>query len=189
MAEDVDKQLRRIQGLASKLEANHSQVDEMMLLMKADGLAAMRYGQFSSNNIPDPTSQAAFSSRRVVDADGYGKEVIVWRDHRPEADREGYQAAIRAAELALDAADTIRQRYMSANLEIRNRLDPTEFCHIHWALHLYEGHRRTKGNLCTTCAKFYDEHKREPTATEADYYHRHGRWPHRLVDPKERRAV
>jgi hypothetical protein len=87
--------------------------------------------------------------------------------------------------------DERRRRYISANNEIRNRLDPAEFCVVHFALHLYEGHRRQKGtgNLCPLCFKFYDENKREPSGTEADYFHRHGRWPHKLYDPKERRAV
>jgi hypothetical protein len=152
-------------------------------------LAAMRYGQFSSNNIPDPTSQAAFTAKRIVDEAGYGREVIVWRDHRPEDDYRAYHAAIKEMDRLAVLADTLRQRYMSANMDIRNRLDPTDWCVVHWHLQLYEGHRRTKGNLCKLCAAFYDENKREPTSTEADYFHRHGRWPHRLVDPKERKAV
>jgi len=142
----------------------------------------MRYGQYGGS-FPDPTA------RTVFDATGDPRTAVKWRDHRPEDDRKAYWAAIATAEKALEEADTIRQRYMSANNEIRNRLDPTDWCHIQYALRIYEGHRRTKGNLCTICAKFYDENKREPSATEADFYHRHGRWPHKLVDPKERRAV
>lgn len=189
MGEDIPKLLRRLQGQAGKLETNHPQVDETMRLMVADGLAAQRYGQFGNGNIPDPTSQAAFSSKRVVDKDGYGKEVIIWRDHRPEDDLARYYEIAGQVGKLFEEWDTIRHRYMSANLDIRNRLDPTDWCSVHYALHIYEGHRRAKGNLCKICAAFYDENKREPTPTEADYYHRHGRWPHRLVDPKERRAV
>ena len=60
---------------------------------------------------------------------------------------------------------------------------------VHWHLRITEGHRRVKGNLCSLCAGFYDLNGVEPTATQADYYHRHGRWPHALFDPKARKAV
>lgn len=189
MANDIEASLRRIQGLAGKVETNHAQVDSMMRLQIADGLGAQQFGQMGNGNVPDPTSRAAFTTKRVMNAEGRDTEVIIWRDHRPEDDRADYIAAIEKAELLLEQADTIRQRYMSANNNIRDRLDPTEFCVLHFSLHLYEGHRRVKGPMCKICAGFYDEHKREPTATEADYYHRHGRWPHKLVDPKQRRAV
>jgi hypothetical protein len=53
MAEDVLARLRRIQGLAAKLEVHHAQIDEMMSLMVQDGLTAMPYGQYGGS-IPDP---------------------------------------------------------------------------------------------------------------------------------------
>lgn len=180
MPEDICRVLRRIQGHAGKLEANHAQVDEMMLLSIQDGLGAMRYGQYGGS-FPDPTA------RTVIAPDAARN---IWaRDNRAEDDRADYASCIKTAADALERADTIRQHYMSANNNIRDRLDPSDWCVVHFAMHLYEGHRRVKGPLCKTCSSFYDENKREPTPTEADYYHRHGRWPHKLYDPKERRAV
>lgn len=190
MAEDIEKLVRRIIGQATKIEVNHHQVNETMRLMVADGLAAMRYGQFSSNNIPDPTSQAAFQAKRALAEDGiHTREVIVWRDHRPEDDLKRYHEIAGLVSSLFEEWDTIRQRYMSANMDIKNRLDPTDWCRTHWDLQLYEGHRRVKGDMCRICADFHEANHRPPTATECDYYHRHGRWPHRLVDPKERKAV
>lgn len=177
---DLPKLLTRIQGLAGKLEANHSQVVEMMRLMVQDNLRAMAYGQYGGST-PNPTQNA------VIAPDGSTR---MWaRDNQAEADLAAYSRAIEEADRQLGLADDIRRKHMSANLDIRNRLDPSEFCVVHWPLHLYEGHRRTKGPLCKICGLFYDENKREPTATEADYYHRHGRWPHKLFDPKARKAV
>lgn len=189
MANDIEASLRRVQGLAGKLETNHPQVDQMMKLMIADGLAAMRYGQFGNGNTPDPTSQAAFSSRRIVDDTGYGREVIVWRDHRPEDDQKRYFEIARTVEALFEEWDSIRQRYMSANMDIKNRLDPTDWCRTHYHLQIYEGHRRFKGDRCKICQQFFEENGRDPTPTEADHYHRHGRWPHKLVDPKARKVV
>jgi hypothetical protein len=166
--------------LVTKLETNHAQIDEMMVLHVQDGLGAMRYGQYGGST-PDPTA------RTVIAPDGALH--VFARNNTAENDRTGYWQDLKEVERILERMDDTRRRYMSANLDIRNRLDPTDFCAIHFALHLYEGHRRVKGNLCKICAGFYDEHKREPTGTEADYFHRHGRWPHRPVDPKERRPA
>lgn len=180
MAEDVRQRYQRLRWLVVKLETNHSQVDEMMGLMIQDGLGAMRYGQYGGS-FPDPTA------RTVIAPEG-AKNVFA-RDNRAETDRREQWADLAELERILERMDTRRQHYMSANNNIRDRLDPTDFCRTHWALHLYEGHRRVKGDMCSICSAFYDENKREPTPTEADYYHRHGRWPHKLYDPKERRAV
>lgn len=180
MAEDIRARFRRLRWIVVKLETNHTQVDEMMLLQIQDGLGAMRYGQHGGS-FPDPTA-------RTVIAPDSAKNVFA-RDNRAETDRNEQWADLAELERILDRMDARRQRYMSANNNIRDRLDPTEFCALHFGLHLYEGHRRVKGDRCKLCDEFFVENKREPTPTEADYYHRHGRWPHKLYDPKERRAV
>jgi hypothetical protein len=185
MAEDFGKRCRRMIGHLEKLEASHQQVDEMMAIQVADGLGAQQYGQLGSNNVPDPTSRVAFKAKTGVD----GREVIVWRDHRPEDDRKALNAHLKDAEYALEQADIIRQRYMSANNEIKLRLDPTDWCRIHFHLQHYEGHRRYRGDLCSLCYRYKEANGHEPTPTEVDYHHVHARWPHKLYDPKSRKVV
>lgn len=84
--------------------------------------------------------------------------------------------------------ETTLASYVPASNDARNRLDPTVYCRIHWALHLYEGHRRWKGDLCSLCYRYKEKNRVEPTPTEIDYHHRHGRWPHKPVDPKTGKA-
>jgi hypothetical protein len=74
-------------------------------------------------------------------------------------------------------------------MELRLRLDPTDWCRIHFHLQHYEGHRRYRGDLCSLCYRYKEANGFEPTPTEADYHHTHGRWPHKLYDPKSRKAV
>jgi len=195
VADNIERSLRVIQKLAGKLEANHPQVDETMRLMVADGLAAMQYGQFGNGNIPDPTSSAAFTAKRVVEADGYGREVIVWRDHRPEDDRKRYYELADIATKAFEEWDTIRQRYMSANRDMWLRLDPGDFCRPHWFLMHREPDlqklipRRVTGDLCKDCNSFRVDNGRAPEPLEVEYFSKHLKWPHKLYDPKERRVV
>lgn len=189
MAEDIVKRVERWRWVLTKYGHDYVQINEMMRLQVADGLAAMRYGQFSSNNTPDPTSQAAFTSKRVVDDTGYGKEVIIWRDHRPEDDLAQQALDEQELEKITTRMDERRRRYMSANMDIRNRLDPTDWCRIHFHLQHYEGHRRYRGDLCSLCYRYKEANGHEPTATEVDYHQTHGRWPHKLYDPKSRKVV
>lgn len=170
----------RIQGLAAKNEVYCEEVLEMMRLQIKDGLGAMAYGQFGGST-PNPTQNAVIASE---------ESLHVWaRDNQAETDLLEYET--RRARILADSefCDYLRRKYMSASNDERNRLDPTDYCVVHWALHLHEGHRRHKGNLCKLCAGFYEENKREPTSTEADYFHRHGRWPHRLVDPRTKKPA
>jgi hypothetical protein len=157
--------------LVGKLEPHILEVLAMMRSHIIDGLSAMRYGQYGGST-PDPTGNTAGTRDSVAETHlkAMFDHVEAMFDHAEEADR-------------------LRRLYMSANNNIRDRLDPTDFCVVHWHLQVYEGHRRFKGPLCKICAGFYDENGREPTPTEADHYHRHGRWPHKRYDPKERRAV
>jgi hypothetical protein len=168
--------------LIGKLEPHILEVLAMMRSRIPDGLGAARYGQFGGS-FPDPTAGAVF------DVHGDEEKAVRWRDGAPERDLAEFEAAIDTAHKALLKADEKRRANMSANNNIRDRLDPTDFCSVHWHLQVYKGHRRFKGPLCKICAGFYDENGREPTPTEADHYHRHGRWPHKRYDPKERRAV
>lgn len=183
-------------GLAEKLETNHDGITNMMQLRVADGLSAMAYGQYGGS-FPDPTPRTVFDvDGDIYDADGEPVPVR-WRDARPEQDLVDYVAGIVAAEKALDYVDFLRRKYTSANEDIRNRLDPSDFCRVHWFCQFDRDlpdkqkfcPKRVVGDLCKDCNQFRVANGREPTATEADFYHRHGRWPHKLVDPKERRAV
>ncbi len=154
-----------------KLEPNILEVLAMCRSHIQDGLSAARYGQYGGS-IPDPTLNTA-----------------IIRDSVAETHLAAIQAKVESMWNDADELDRLRRLYMSANNNIRDRLDPSDFCVIHFHLQVYEGHRRFKGNLCKLCAGFYDENGREPTPTEADHFHRHGRWPHKLYDPKERKAV
>lgn len=201
MAEDIGSRLERMRETVKKLLANNDRVEEMMRLRVADGMGAMVYGQYGGS-FPDPTPGAVFD----VHGDIYGPDglpvPVRWRDRKPEQDIYDYKQHIAAAERELVWADEIRRRHMAADrtadgkLDIRLRLDPNDWCRLHWHLSLYEGHRRHKDGLCKVCLEFRDGSDkmpamgREPTTTEIDHWHRHsGAWPHKLWDPKERRAV
>lgn len=186
MAEDRNTSLDRgnaarlndAEKLLKSLTKHHLEVTAMMRLSVQDGLSAMQYGQHGGST-PDPTGATAIVRGRVA-----------------EGDLASYNGAVADLFAAANLLDTIRRRHMSANMDIRNRLDPTDWCRIHFALHLYEGHRRHKGDLCKTCADFqYGNPKtgqpavgREPTPTECDYWFRHGAWPQIPIDPKARRV-
>lgn len=183
-------QLEELKQLLGKLVASHKQVSEMMLLMVQDGLGAMSYGQYGGST-PNPTMNAVISTNP-------DPESALWaRNNVAETDLAAYDAAIRAMHIGALAADSLRRKYTSANLDMRNRLDPTDFCRIHWFCRFEEGDealmkfipRRVVGDLCKDCNQFRLENGRSPEPLEVERFVRTGKWPHKLVDPKERKAV
>lgn len=186
MAEDMQLRMRRVIGQLEKAETNHGEVDEMMLLEVQDGLGAMRYGQHGGS-YPDPTA------RTVIAPEGSSN---VWaRDNRAEDDRKAYYEAFAEMEKQAHIFDTIRRRYMSANLDLWNRLDPNEFCRLHWFMMHREVDlhkivpRRVVGDLCKECNQYRVDNGYAPDPTAVGVLIRTGKWPHKLYDPKERRAV
>lgn len=189
---DAGERFRRLKWMFTKLETNWDRVDEMMLLQIKDGLGAMAYGQFGGS-FPDPTAKTVINGNPDRDAP-------IWaRDSRAEDDRKAQLADFAEIERITTRMDDRRRAYMAADrtadgkLDIRLRLDPNDWCYLHWHLALYEGHRRHKDGLCKVCLEFRDGSDklaamgRVPTTTEIDYWHTHGgNWPHRPVDPKAR---
>lgn len=178
-------------GLVAKLNTSHLQVTEMMLLMIQDGMGAMAYGQYGGST-PNPTMNA------VINPNDDPESTRIWnRDNVAETDLAQYEAELDVAFKALDRADEIRRRYMSANLEMWMRLDPTDFCRLHWFIMHREPElknvipRRVVGDLCKDCNQFRLDNGRPPEPLELDKFIQSGgrAWPHRLWDPKERRAV
>lgn len=166
MADNLPRTLIAIQGIAAKLEATHTDTIAMIKIMIDDGLGAQRYGQHGGSN-PDPTGNHTLT-----------------RNTQPEHDQTAYIAAIQNAYRALDTADIIRRRYTPASNDTRNRLDPTDYCRLHWQLRITEGHRRHKGDLCKVCLEHVAAAGHEPTLTDLDYWHRHGHFPHKPIDPR-----
>ncbi len=186
MAEDVRLRFARLRWLVTKLETNHTQIDEMMFLHIQDGLGAMAYGQYGGST-PDPTG------RTVVAPDG---SLRVWnRDNVAETDRNKYWADLAKVEKLLEGMDAIRRTYMTANRDMWLRADPTDYCRVHWFVWHREDIRhlipkRVVGDLCKECNTYrLNNDGKAPEPLDVEYFDSKGHWPAKRIDPKTGKPV